>query len=57
MKKSCLNCIKSGVCKIYHGEMLHRDYWHKDFIKELNKLETELGKECKEYRRKECPKN
>ena len=48
--KSCLNCIHSKVCKFYHDEMLHRNYWNKDFVKELDKLRTELAKECEEYR-------
>ncbi len=48
--RSCADCIHKKVCKIYHGEMLKRDFWHKDFRKELVKLQKELADKCFEYR-------
>lgn len=48
-KTGCDNCIHSEVCKYYHGEMARRNYWGKDFIKELKKLRRELAEKCPEY--------
>ena len=49
IEKSCLLCIHKEVCKFYSGEMARRNYWHKDFIEELNKLQNELACKCTEY--------
>lgn len=47
--RSCGECVCREVCKIYHGEMTRRDYWGKDFIKELANLKKELAAKCREY--------
>ena len=48
-EKSCLRCIHKEVCKFLHGEMARWDYTHKDFRKELVKLQKRLAGECKSY--------
>ena len=47
--KSCLNCIHREICKVYHGEMIRREYDGKDFVAELNNLRKELAETCPEY--------
>ena len=47
--RSCSLCFHREVCKFYHGEMSHHDYWGKDFIKELKKLQRELAQHCKDW--------
>ena len=46
---SCAHCEHNKVCITYIPEMKKRDYWHRDFAKELKKLQVELGNKCKDY--------
>ncbi len=49
MTPSCAQCEHKKVCITYIPEMKKRDYWGKDFVRELKKFQVELGSKCKDY--------
>ena len=55
MRHSCISCIyiykePFGVCKKYREAMIKHNYWRKDFIKELKKLQELLASKCFDYK-------